>query len=247
MRLVFQHIPKCAGTSVNLAILGHFSRSRVFSEKLNRVENYSLKELVGCDYFAGHYDAWRVGLIPGPKTVFTILREPKNRIVSLYQFWRSMTWEYINKHDLGGPRLAKSLSFEEFLKITDRGIPSNIDNVYLRTGLGRSEDPALRKLIKNNPLQAMDKSIRYYSSLDFVGFMDELDDVIKFLCLELNIDSIILPRTNTIDDINQVSYREPVQPLEISEEANELLDTYVLFDQQIYDYFKKSNKFSEAI
>lgn len=238
MRLVFQHMPKCAGTSVNLALLKHFSSSQVFREKLNRVENYSAKELLECDYFSGHYDAWRVGLIPGPKTVFTVLREPKSRIISLYNFWRSLTWDYINEHDLGGPRLAKSLPFEEFLTIPDRGIPSNIDNTYLRNALGRCEDPAVARLIKDDPSKALGKAFRYYSSLDFIGFMEDLDEVKKFLSSELSVASIQLPRTNTIENIKDVPYREPISSLVISDEADKLLDRKILYDQQIYDYFR---------
>ena len=46
-----------------------------------------------------------------------MLRNPYERIISLYDFWRSHTWEHIEKHlpPINGPRFAKLVTFEEFL------------------------------------------------------------------------------------------------------------------------------------
>jgi len=88
IKIVFQHIPKCAGTSINKEISRNFHKQDICPEKLNNLENFSAKELNSYNYFSGHYDSWRIGLIPGPKFVFTFLRDPQERIISLFNFWQ---------------------------------------------------------------------------------------------------------------------------------------------------------------
>ena len=240
MKIVFQHIPKCAGSSIHRMLVEAFPGRRVHRERLNALDSYGLESLIHHEIFSGHYDAWRVGLVPGPKFVFTFLRDPEARVISLYNFWRSHTWEIIEKRGLAGPRLAKSNSFEDFLKISDSGIPGNIDNVYVRLALGRAQSLEIQKVITERPEEALAKAIRYYQSLDFVGLMEHIEADVPLLCSQIGMDVSHIPFENKGQSGELPNGREAVDPIVISKAAEQLLKERTSLDAEVYRFFKQN-------
>ena len=115
MPLGFLHLPKTGGTSLSDFIRSHISDSKVCPEFLNFYDKFSDEDLKKYDFYSGHFDFKTLSRFP-PKTFkFTILRKPKDRICSLYYFWKSYKDSVIEMHDLKGPRIAKSHTFIDFL------------------------------------------------------------------------------------------------------------------------------------
>lgn len=90
MKIFFLHIPKTAGQSVHQALIGSFGNKKVCPARVNdQLRQYSLAELDKYTVFSGHLD-WRIlDCLSGKKYVFTILREPLERILSFYFFLRN--------------------------------------------------------------------------------------------------------------------------------------------------------------
>ncbi|MBB6308355.1 sulfotransferase family 2 domain-containing protein [Xanthobacter tagetidis] len=87
--VVFLHIPKCAGTSLHMALMAHFADTAC-PERHNGLANWPAGALGRCRFFSGHFDFPSLRLIPGHKvSVVTLLRRPAERLVSLYRFLRA--------------------------------------------------------------------------------------------------------------------------------------------------------------
>ena len=86
-RLVFMHIPKTAGTTLGNILRQAFDGNEIFP-RYNDVLKYPVGNLSKYRLFIGHIDLFQANHIPGPKFVFSFIREPKRRIISQYNFHR---------------------------------------------------------------------------------------------------------------------------------------------------------------
>jgi len=89
MKVIFLHIPKTAGQSVHAALVNAFGEEAVCPARINdQLRRMSIAELNRYQVFSGHFDWSLLDCIKGPKYVFTVLREPMDRILSFYFYLR---------------------------------------------------------------------------------------------------------------------------------------------------------------
>jgi hypothetical protein len=94
--LIFLHLPKCGGTTLNRIIEWEYDPLRVFSidpvlflwsyKKLNR---WPAKRLARMQVFKGHMPFGIHQRLPQKATYITFLRDPVERVISAYYFARS--------------------------------------------------------------------------------------------------------------------------------------------------------------
>ena len=123
--VVFLHIPKCAGTSLHMALTAHFGEAAC-PERHNGLADWPAGALAHYRFFSGHFDFPSLGLIPGRNvSIVTMLRRPTDRLISLYRFLRAHRPEAVALEagqDMGLIALARSLdpvaffSHEEILR-----------------------------------------------------------------------------------------------------------------------------------
>ena len=121
--LVFLHIQKTAGTSIQNHLNDCFGHKEFYREHSDSLHIFSPAELSAYDVFAGHFNYDSLRFIPRRKlSIFTFLREPRQRLYSLYHFLRA--------HEPGHPsfvsethctsqngfQLANQLMIEEFFE-----------------------------------------------------------------------------------------------------------------------------------
>lgn len=245
MKTVFMHIPKTGGTSLHHMLLKHFDREQVCPERFNHLTKLKLEEFERYLFFSGHYDRHNVSLVPEPKRVVTILREPESRIISLYKFWRAHNWETINKENLGGPRIAKSLNFRDFLRKDGYGIPGNIDNIQVRTFLGElkvtGSFPQRTFICPED--EVVDIAKEYLDSLDAYAIMEVYEESVSwiFRTLELPTPQQIA-RLNTLNNHYQSARTDEIVEIELDDEIKEILDILTWADKQLYKYALKKFK-----
>ncbi|MDV6344318.1 sulfotransferase family 2 domain-containing protein [Nitrosomonas sp. Is37] len=90
MKIIFLHIPKTAGQSIHAALVNAFGKEAVCPARVNdQLRQFSIAELNRYQVFSGHLDWSLLDCIKGPKYVFTVLREPMDRILSFYFYTRN--------------------------------------------------------------------------------------------------------------------------------------------------------------
>ena len=116
--LIFLHLPKCAGTTLNRIIEWEYDPMRVFSidpvlhlwsfQKLNR---WSPKRLETMQVFKGHMPLGIHKRLAQPSTYITFLRDPVERVMSGYYFMRN--YRFHPHH-----HWVSKLTLEEFVQVS---------------------------------------------------------------------------------------------------------------------------------
>ena len=115
--LIFLHIQKCAGNSLIDILQGHVPARKTLKGHLLHANAPEIKKPIqNYKLIVGHNTYHDMSLLPVDPVYITMLRDPIERILSLYYFWRSHRWDYIERYDLKGPRLAKQLPLADFIE-----------------------------------------------------------------------------------------------------------------------------------
>ena len=178
--VVFVHLPKCGGTSLH-EWLTESLEPGVLSPERNRMPAElppeRIAELHRHRVFSGHFDVIDLTHLPAPQRRFTVLRDPVDRLVSLYDFWRAHDPAFVEEHDLAGPRFALAVTFEEFVSSPDPSVVHDIDNSMVRTFTGsiRTSEP-----ISDREAE-LERAIAVLAGFDHVGHVRRLDDTADWL------------------------------------------------------------------
>jgi hypothetical protein len=94
--VIFLHLPKTAGTTLNRLIEWEYPLSEMYSVdpvffewSAARLHRLSAERLRRTRMFKGHMVFGLHKVLPQPATYITVLREPVNRVISAYYFMRS--------------------------------------------------------------------------------------------------------------------------------------------------------------
>lgn len=115
--ILFVHIPKAAGTTLHRIIDRQYPRRDVFSmpgyrhhEALQEFRDLSPEERARYRFVKGHFPFGLHEIIPRPCTYITVLRDPLDRVSSLYWFAR-----HLHHHYLHEPIVSRNMTLEDFL------------------------------------------------------------------------------------------------------------------------------------
>ncbi|NPD67033.1 DUF1232 domain-containing protein [Lichenicola cladoniae] len=181
----FMHLEKTAGSSLVTVLAAQFHPLQIHSQTDRRHapgRSCSEQEALAtahreAEIVWGHYDLPTMRRLDCSEPRFTLclLREPAERILSLYYFWHANQDE-----QSAGLSFARENGLLAFLRAEDAGIRNDIDNMYVRrlTGLfaTRSGDPLV-----DAPEASLTAAIRALDGLDFVGMSGQLGDSLSVL------------------------------------------------------------------
>lgn len=133
MRIAFLHIPKTAGQSIHHSLTDLYPADKICPARTNEaLYKLTIEQLKSYDLFSGHLD-WSIIKQTGSfNYVFTVLRDPLDRILSFYFYLRK---EAVRLHNAGHPigagmKAAMNLSPEEYFVGTSHNLRSFLDNHY---------------------------------------------------------------------------------------------------------------------
>ena len=240
MRVALMHLPKTGGTSIHSMLTSVFEKDQVCPERFNGFHAYTDDELAQYDLFSAHMDFYSLTRVAQPAYTITLLREPKQRILSLYYFWKAQKHEHIERHKLEGPRFAKSHSLLEFLRDLPAELAKDVDNAYVRNLLGRLvQGPKGVFPIEDN--DAVRIAMRNLIRIDTVGFLDDIESITDeiFASLALPVPET-LPKMRARENFGKDDPNtEQVEEEELTDEIVALLDEYTRLDSRIYESARK--------
>ncbi len=206
-KIVFIHIPKTAGTSLRRAIESSFSSDRIAPYEnlydLNRAKHHDY------DLFRGHFGFKDTRFVPGEKQYISVLRDPVDRVISLYNFWKKEAMHYTGSRNKDpnyeGVKLAQKVSLGEFLNTKNTQILNEISNSQYRYLLkGIREDYRFGDIIDISKAAKVvnDKYL-------WIGFVDTIAQDYEILQKKLGLKDMHIPYVNrTRDKSSRVSNRD---------------------------------------
>ena len=220
---IFLHIQKTAGTSLVHAAAEQYGAASIISH--GDYIGKSPLELSNIHFISGHFGYAYIEPIIQNRKIFTFLREPRERIVSLYYYFRSQPIETYPIY-----KLAHENSLEVFLKLafSDAQVRARIWNHQTwQLAYGYNTDPGRRFMKSFTPIQLLSLANYNLRKMHFVGLVESFDQDIGKLARLLKWNNItIAPCSNKNHNRKSLS--------DLSTNAIKLLDELTLLDQELY-------------
>jgi hypothetical protein len=230
-RAIFMHIPKCAGTTINLFFKSYYGSARsgrvvIVDDRRGKLE---LREQIlraqDAPFVGGHFGFETLEKIRGDALVFTVLREPHERLRSVYGHLRTQT----KGNPVGGR--ARDMSLRDFLSSDDEAILQWSDNAMARA-LALSADRAAVAGMAGARLAA--DAIDHLCKFDHVAFVGSLDQDFDRIAAAVGFSSAgpLTHENATRAKLAAPPLRETVDPFDV--EARRLAAPLVRFDLGVY-------------
>jgi uncharacterized membrane protein YkvA (DUF1232 family) len=198
-KLTFMHLEKTAGMALVQTLSDHFHPLQIDTDPrrafpahvLSALPTSAVPHIRRSALVWGHYDIAalrRLGFgAPGhDRFTFTVLREPRARIVSLYRYWRAQAaldlgWNGMNAAVLAAQRL----SLAEFLQSDDPLLLDYIDNFYVRRLTGQYSSFGADALALD-PQACLAEAQRTLAQFDFIGICEDMAGTLAGLASRLD-------------------------------------------------------------
>lgn len=202
--ILFDHLPKCGGTSINMYLTNHYPSRLVY-----KLSGSNPKKTVDNFLKLTQSDRWQKRLISGhlaheiqgyahPKTMaITVFREPIDRIVSHYFYVKRHKNHYLHE------KIEKdNILLREYCSLN---LSPELSNWYVThfTGLTSSE---IEKEPEKSIHLAFETILKMY---DLIGFQDDMQCFTKSLSKKLSIPAF--PKTKSM---NKTANRLKIEDLD---------------------------------
>jgi hypothetical protein len=194
--LVFVHIAKTGGTSLDHLISEHFAPESICPERFNNLHLYTAAELAAYNLFSGHFDLISTRLIPRANIHrISILREPSERLISFYRFARAhpASSALVADPHFG---LAKECKVEEYFENEWVRRSSLINNHYRVVFSGSS----ITNAAGEHDGGSLPKALDAVAALDGLGLTHRFDESVQMIFNKLS-----LPLSNDVKRLMSTS------------------------------------------
>lgn len=230
LRFLFDHIPKSAGTSIHSSLSGMFGPGRITPIILYESHNDSLRAYGHFAVIAGHVNFEPGESLDPARHYLTLLREPIDRVLSLYYFFRHCaapipegTANPIRQFNRRCRELARSLEVKEFMMSHEPAVCFHLDN-FMTAHYSRLRCLPGKTFSAHEKLQAASDVLRRYA---IVGTYDRIPNFLKAVG-----NMAGLPAVETVPRLNQTDLRPAM-----SETATDVLRIIAernSMDQELY-------------
>ncbi len=181
--VAFLHLEKTAGVSLAKLLTQMFHPQQIDPDPHRTVAPHLRVPFAGRPAPAirrhalifGHYDLPSLHRLDPGRTVITMLRNPADRILSLYYYWRSID---LSRLPAGAAhaavRLAHCSDLLEFLGSDDPLVRDHIDNFYVRRLTGIYLTGASSDRLSDAPDAVLKLALQGLRRIDFVGITEEM-------------------------------------------------------------------------
>jgi hypothetical protein len=240
-KIVFLHLPKTGGTTLHNLLINNFHKDKICPERFNGLRNYSTDQLGKFELYSGHFDLPSVNLIPGTKKIIMMIRDPVERLISLYYFQRSHRHEVIERNNLGLARLANKYLIADFFKASE---------VRSHLAINNSMTAVLTQSIECNRWEEIpgelskqidasffaEKAMRELNDLSAFGIMERFDESVELIFSTINLP---LPRKiEKMQVLDSIMMHEPglkkIEREPVTQVVRALISDLVKVDMYLY-------------
>jgi len=239
--LVFLHLPKTGGTTLHHHFSAHFTPEETCPERYSNLQAYSPEELRQWRFFSGHFNTDEIRRIPRPLFVVTVLRDPIERLLSNYYFWKRHKADHIELNGLIGLQITKSGTLRDFLRndnphifpTATNWITAQLAGAVLATPDGYALMQDGEQVGWLSEAQLISRALRNLLSFDVVGDISQLADVYGRVAQKFGMAPLTeVARLNTREDEHE--WMDPHVPEEITPEIQSLLEEKTRLDRMLY-------------
>jgi hypothetical protein len=240
-KLVFLHLPKTGGTTLLHHFSAAFAEAEICPERFSALDRIPPETLATYRFFSGHFNYEQVRLIPGRTFVVTVLRDPIERILSTYYFWKRHPADVVEAHNLAGPAAARANDLLGFLRSEVPDVRDGIENTmvrYLAGGVnvnaaGKYMFPNAGIAIPLSDLAVIHRAMGNLLATDVFGFTSNLPDVYARVSLAFGMKRLPrLAKLNARDEVRPDL--EPFVEEEVTPAIRAELDRLTVLDRMLY-------------
>lgn len=183
-KVVFLHVPKCGGTTLHDILGQWYGAQNLHPERFNELYSYTGGQLASSRVFSGHYDYYATTLIPGPRTLISFLRDPAERLVSLYNFHRAHTADIIKQGNLLLPQWANTYDIATYFAQDEIRSHPAINNMIVRvfSNVPQTTPGTISAPLRETDMDEMlEQALANLEKFAFVGFLDSYDSDVSRL------------------------------------------------------------------
>lgn len=218
--LLFDHIPKTGGKSIH-SVLQQLLGSDACSPTLNTTFSNAWGKFSSYSCVSGH-----ITFLPGSNvagcSLFTVLRNPVDRIISQYFFAHIVSENHGSYFD----KKCRQLSFQDFFFSEDKIIRETISNQLIKNfyPLGAA---GTQTSSQSEQLLAAKKALqeKYF----FVGLTERMDESMDLLCWHLGRAPV-----DNVPRVNVTNAKMPTAPE--SKRVRKYLTEIIQADLELYDF-----------
>lgn len=220
---VFVHIQKTAGSSIVNIAQGYYGKSLI---SYLDYDGRRPEEFQDVAFVSGHFGYEFARPLMSDRYSFTFLRDPVERVLSLYYFFKKMDSNEFEMYSL-----AQGLNLEEFIKLSLknnhlRTVVCNHQAWQLAHGYGHGTD---RNYFTFEEQEMQDLAMSHLEKFSYVGFTETFEADRNII---LNRLGVPIPKKDIV--VNAGGNRPSIQDLPDS--IVDLLGKVTRLDQELYDY-----------
>ncbi len=223
---LFLHVQKTAGTSIVEMAAKHYGRADCISHGGYSGRQY--EEFINTKFVSGHFGYDYVKALLPERYSFTFLRNPVERILSLYYFYRANDPETFPMY-----RIAHENGLADFLRLglVDPLVKSRIwNNQVWQLACGWA-NPSNRRISSFSQDDLLSLAKEHLADFSHVGFTESFDHDMLIIAEALNMalpNKIVKSNSNSRPALGDIGVVE-----------RELLAELTCLDQNLYEYAKK--------
>jgi len=233
--VIFLHIPKTAGQTLDVILERHYPLSSIYtiygfdipiSESVKRLSKFSENYKEKIKLIKGHYKFGLHQLLPQKTTYITLLRDPVDRIIAHYYYVLRQPSHYLN-----GIVKAKKMSLADYVS---SGISKEMDNGQTRLLSGKEKQCDFGQC-KDDLLKLAKDNLKEHFSV--VGLTERFDESLILMSLKFGWRKIYYSRRNVS--------RKGQNKTTIGSETRRVIEKFSKLDLELYEYGK--NIFEKSI